>query len=341
MSLVRNDGTDSIRFAQGIRMENCKMMKANVLKLVFSFFLLTVVFCAGCQEPSWRFIVTGDSRGGDNGVNTEILGELACEIVKKKVDFVLFSGDLVKGYTDQTTLESQLNTWRNTMQPVYGADIKVYAVRGNHDVGKPAGVTAWNSIFGDMPDNGPAGEENLTYSLVHKNAFIVGVDEYVNPHRVNQEWVDGQFTANTRLHIFVFGHEPAFKARHVDCLDDYPADRDRFWASIEKAGGRVYFCGHDHFYNHACVHGAGKRGNGTHQYIVGTAGAPLYDWSSSYGGNNSNYTVESINHAKQYGYVLVEIDGFDVTISWVERVVAGRYKVTEVWSYTAAARSQR
>jgi 3',5'-cyclic AMP phosphodiesterase CpdA len=320
------------------------MRQGNALRFVFISFLLVVFSLSGCAQAPWKFIVTGDSRDGDNGVNTTILGELAAEIVKRQVDFVLLSGDLVNGYVDQTALESQLNTWRNTMQLVYDAGIGVYVVRGNHDVGDPAGVTAWNKVFKgefSLPDNGPAGEKNLTYSVTHKNALIISLDQYIKHRRVNQAWLAAQFAANTKPHIFVLGHEPAFKALHEDCLDDYPAERDVFWGSIEKAGGRTYFCGHDHFYNHARVDNDGDPSNDIHQYIVGTAGAPLYDWLGNYDGDNSNYTVENIYHAKEYGYCLVEIDGLDVTLSWMERVGAGKYEAGEVWSYTAGWRSRQ
>ena len=338
------------------------MRRRNALRVVFISVFLAVVSLTGCADSSscsakryaeqrWRFIVTGDSRGNDNGVNMAILGELAAEVVRKQVDFVLLSGDLVNGGIDQAALESQLKTWRDTMQPVYDAGIGVYVVRGNHDLGEPPGVTAWNNVFKDkfsLPGNGPAGEKNLTYSVRHKNAFIVGVDEYVRLRRVNQSWLDAQFAANTKPHVFVFGHEPAFKAEHKDCLDDYAAERDMFWASIEKAGGRTYFCGHDHFYNHARVDDDGDPNNDIHQYIIGTAGAALYNWSGDYDGENSGYTVKGIYHSKEYGYCLVEIDGLDVTVTWMERVGAGKsarhkadkYKAREVWSYTAAAKYQ-
>ena len=68
------------------------------------------------------------------------MGELASEIAARNVDLVLFAGDLVVGGVDQTQLESQFLTWRDTMQPVYEAGIGVYVVRGNHDEGSPAGT---------------------------------------------------------------------------------------------------------------------------------------------------------------------------------------------------------
>jgi len=50
--------------------------------------------------------------------------------------------------------------------------------------------------------------------------------------------------------------------------------------------------------------------------------------------------VHEVHHAKQFGYVLVGVDGCDVTLTWMERDtdnlnVTGTYRDKEVWSYTA------
>jgi hypothetical protein len=161
---------------------------------------------------------------------------------------------------------------------------------------------------------------------------------------VNQEWLDAQLAANTKPHIFITGHEPAFRALHPDCLDNMPAERDAFWASIRNAGGRTYLTGHDHFYDHARVDdGDGNPDNDIHQYIIGSAGAPLYTWSPIYSGDNSYYTIEQLYHAENYGYVLVEVDGFNVTLTWMQRhtndlEIPGTYQPDEVWSYTVTPR---
>ena len=315
------------------------MEKRNAVKFVSTLLFLAVLSSTSLAGISWKFVVACDSRGSNNGVNTTILGELATESVNQGIDFVLFAGDQITGYSSQANLESQLTTWRNTMAPVYDAGIPVYGVRGNHEYSNNNAVSipAWNNIFPELPDNGPAGEVNLTYSVTHKNALLIGFDQYIDGqiHRVNQTWLDNQLAANTKPHIFVFGHEPAFKAKHADCLDDYPVNRDAFWASIENANGRTYFCGHDHFYDRAQVDNDGDPSNDIHQYIIGTAGAPLRDWSPPYNGNNSYYTVEQIYHVKQYGYVLGEINGLDVTLTWMERIGAGTYMAGDVWNYTA------
>ena len=337
-------------------------------------FVLAVLFLAAfsstafSQEP-WKFIVTCDSRGYDNGINQVVLSELAAEIKSRGVDFVLFPGDLVSGYMaiDPDEFEAYLRAWVEIMKPVYNADIPVYVGRGNHELGdvwshyphpgtnpdpNDNNMLRWLNVFGSnsypkqkLPDNGPEDEKFMTYSVTHKNAFFVMLDQYAGirhdfHHKVNQEWLDDQLAANTKPHIFIAGHEQAFRALHYDCLDYFPAQRDTFWTSIKNAGGRTYFCGHDHFYDHARVDdGDGNLNNDIHQYIIGTAGAPPYTWSLPYDGNNSHYIVEQWHHAERFGYVLAEIDDLVVNLTWIERHtndlnIPGIYEPNEVWSYT-------
>ncbi len=292
--------------------------------------LVLLLACGGAgAQDSFRFIVTGDSRGGDNGINAAILVELADVIASENADLVLFTGDLVNSGT-----QAQLENWINTfMQPLLAAGIGVFPCRGNHD----SSITAWNAAFsGDyaLPDNGPAGEENLTYYFTHKNALFVSVDEYMFTHllKVDQTWLDQVLAANTTLpHVFVYGHVPAFIVNHTDCLASYPANRDTFWNSLGRAGGRLYFCGHDHFYNHAWVMDSASVP--IHQYIVGSAGAPLYDWDGVY---PEGARVHGVKHLKTNGYTIVDVNGFDVQVTFKERIAPNVYVATDdILAYTA------
>ena len=280
---------------------------------------------------------------------------------------MLFPGDLVAGYASigPAGFEAELWTWVKMMDSVYNAGIGVYVSRGNHEIMDVWGyyirpdidpddnhATRWLNVFGNdlypeqkLPDNGPASEKYMTYAVTHKNAFIVSLDQYAGinhnaVHKVNQKWLDAQLAANTKPHIFIAGHEPAFGALHTDCLDNRPAERDAFWASIKNAGGRTYLTGHDHFYDHARIDdGDGNPDNDIHQYIIGTGGAYPYAWSPPYAGNNSYYTVEQLGHAENFGYVLVEVDGLNVTLIWMERHtidlnIPGIYSEADFWSYS-------
>lgn len=283
--------------------------------------LLTVSAFASDQVT---FVATGDSRGSDNGVNSTILAEIAQAIVAEQVDFVLFAGDLVSGSSDSAVLANQLLYWRSIMQPVYDAGIAVYPCRGNHDAGNRG---AWDEVFSGsyaLPANGPAGEVNLTFSFTYGNVFVAGLDQYVVLRRINQVWLDQQLAANSMPHIFVLGHEPAFSVDHADCLDDHPVERNAFWNSLAAAGGRFYFTGHDHFYNHARIDdGDPDPTNDLQQYLVGSAGAPLRSWDGPYNGNNGSWTPRLVYHESNYGYLLVEISDLQVTTIWKHRIAPG------------------
>ena len=341
--------------------------RAKFSTFALSLVIVGVSVSAGADR--WRFIMTCDSRGSfATGVNETVMGELVDEILQLDVQFVMFPGDLVYGArVGLERFEEQLWHWVEVMEPVYEAGIAVYVCRGNHEVGdmwdvwpgeQPNPVDnyalGWLNVFGSeahpdlrLPGNGPAGEEYMTYSARYNNALIVALDQYAGTrhqlaHQLNQEWLDVQLRQNTQPHVFVFGHEPAFRALHSDCLGTYPDQRDAFWASLKAAGARTYFCGHDHFYDHARIDdGDGDPDNDVHQFIVGTAGAYPYFWVPPYGGNNGDFTVEQMHHAERFGYVLVEIENLDVTVTWMQRQdndldVPGVYEAGEVWSYAVS-----
>ena len=296
-------------------------------------------------SPLLKFAVFCDSRGDSDpnnlyksGVNEAVLNAIAKAIVKEGAEFVIFPGDLINGwYQIRTPFARQFATWRKAMAPVYDAGIKVYPVRGNHEDGPfaapgrypwppdPAATPetwplselkmAYQVAFDDfwIPSNGPAGEKGLTYSFVFKDAFFVGLDQYINPHKVNQLWLDEQLMKNKKPHIFVYGHAPAFRVGHTDSLASYPQERDAFWNSIGNAGAQMYFCGHDHYYNRC--HVKGQRGRSVYQVLIGTGGAPLVKWHpKSY--PEGDKVVADFHDELHYGYGIVTIDGPRVRMDW-------------------------
>jgi len=288
---------------------------------------------------SWRFVAVGDSRGTGSagGHAAEILAEIATAAVADEAELIIFLGDLVYGSLDPLELATELVLWRQTMEIAYDAGVGVYPVRGNHD---DDSLAAWHAVFaGDyaLPANGPPGEVNVTFAIEHSNALILGLDAYVNIHRVNQEWVDEQLAASDVVHVFAFSHEPAYQAYHADCLGSYPEERDAFWQSLQQAGVRAYFAGHDHLYAHARISdGDFDLDDDVHQVIVGTAGAPPAVWNGTYDGDNGDASVVPINHDLDcVGYVLVQIIGHEAELSWKKRLDGGIYEVQETWSYSA------
>ncbi len=309
-------------------------------------FILVLVILVACWQvmaenktnSSWKFCVTGDSRGKDKGINSTVLKRLVVEIKKEQPEYVLFVGDMVNGYTGAKKLKKQLTYWRDTfMAPLIDAGIAVYPCRGNHDLvwrkrdlikkkifaSKTAVSSAvasrmvWNQVFSDkfqLPQNGPDKEKNVTYKITNNNAVVLCLDSYIpgRKHRINRQWVSNEIkkvtASKTPIHLFVFSHEPAYAVMHQDCLDDFPKQRDKLVKTFIDAGGRAMFFGHDHRYNHATIAVEDKT---LHQFIVGTAGAPWRSWNGKY----SDPEAKKVIDASLFGYMVIEINGDQVTMT--------------------------
>jgi hypothetical protein len=315
------------------------------------------------KEAPWRFAVLCDTRsnpcadpgGGAYGVNIQALDKLAKAVAAEQVDVVLVPGDVAlgNGYECKpptpgpNSAKSQYQLWRKVMQPVYDSYAKVLPVRGNHEMDRDAIMSDWSScrkripveyklltaykkVFNDpyIPENGPESEKKLTYSYPHKNALFVGFDQITDQFENNQSWFEQVLKKDKREHLFVFGHYPAFAVKHKDCLACYSSARDRFWDAIGGAGGRMYFCGHDHFYDRAVI--ADSKGNPIQQVLVGNGGAPFAHFIGPY----MDKKVSGAEHIENvYGYVVVTVDGAKVSSvlkvldaqsgAWVEKDTFG------------------
>ena len=193
-------------------------MRLRILLLHITTLLVSclVAISSGYAEP-FSFISMADSRGVNNGVNDAVLSGIVDLVVQEDAQFVLFPGDLVNGSSDASTLASQLSHWRDIMAPVYSSDMygaKVYAGPGNHEIRNSESEGVWQSIFSDLPSNGPAGETYMTYSFDYLNSHFVmlNTNRAGSYHTVNYDWLASDLAAATADHIFVFGHEPAYPA---------------------------------------------------------------------------------------------------------------------------------
>lgn len=201
-----------------------QLRQKSLFLLILLFVLVLGNGCAhgsGVQDQSvqWKFAVISDTQGkvDHSCINKPVIRAIASDIAAERPDFVLVAGDLVNGWfrNGGTEYVAQYANWKESMRPVYDAGIRVYPVRGNHDVGPervvlpplpahlepPAGAAALQEqAFKDafsqpyIPRNGPQGEQGFTFSFFHKNAFIVGLDVYGSrQHKVHQGWLNKEF----------------------------------------------------------------------------------------------------------------------------------------------------
>jgi len=290
-------------------------MKKNLFICLLGF--VTWIYA---QETT-RFMVVGDPHinSPSSDFKKTKLFEIVLAAIAEEMDFVFFPGDLViSGFGDFAEKDSVLKDWRYVLDTLATHDIRVFACRGNNDYNKEA----WDSLFTGnyaFPQNGPEDEKNITYAIEYNNILFIALDQYTQSHRINQDWLDSILSNNKKSHVFAAGHEPAFKYLHSNCMGAYPEERNIFWESLIKAGAKIFFCAHDHFYDHAVIDdGDDDVQNDIHQVIVGTASYLHQD--GEFNGDNGRWTPDSIFHEQKNGYVLVEVDGDDVQFTWKHRV---------------------
>ena len=293
-------------------------------------------------QQSTRFMVIGDTHysSPSPNFNESILYELTLAAIQEDVDFIFFTGDLVlRDFTGN--IDSLIADWKFILDTLYANGIKVYACRGNNDV---SSQVTWDALFSSiyaLPDNGPEEEKYYTYSFEYDNFLFISLDEYTVYERINQVWLDEQLINNDKPFVFVAGHEPAFKLLHTNCLGAYPEERNIFWNSLTQHNGIIYFCGHDHFYDHSIISNEdGNPYNDIHQIIVGTGGGGIHP-DDEYDGDNGEWTPFRIFHDSTYGYVLVDGNGISLTTTWKRRTNTNVFEDGgDTYSYTVTSISE-
>jgi 3',5'-cyclic AMP phosphodiesterase CpdA len=138
----------------------------------------TYHFATEPASPEFEFAIMSDSRAGVGGgersfagVNYHKLSRFTIDAYQNGADFVVFSGDLVNGYTtSMDDYHRQLGAWKDATEQV-GCYIPIYEVMGNHE--SLVDVYDDGSSYGiefDKQDDG-----------TNKSAETIFAEEFVNP----------------------------------------------------------------------------------------------------------------------------------------------------------------
>jgi hypothetical protein len=318
------------------------------------------VFPESTESNRWSFVVFGDTRDATQDTRTGIsplLGRIAEAIAAEKPALVLHIGDLINGYY---TLKSSpvhgdynqmFENWKAAVKPIIDFDrrtgIPLYAVRGNHEDGelitdKRLKEAYLKNIASFMPQNGPEQEKGLTYSISHRQAAFIAVDQYSIKELgllrglVNQPWLNEQLVRRKAPFMFVFGHVPAYKVADgkkgpFPDLYAFPKHRDAFWKSLKEAGVSMYFCGHIHFYCRITK-------DGIRQVLIGNGGANPVDFNPDKVDRTValNYPTGPVKASDvRTGYVLFTVDETVHTVTAVQKLwneIAGAWETGDTFS---------
>lgn len=311
----------------------------------------TAVPTTSAGSETWTFVVFGDSPDPASNTTTGVspnLSPIAKAVAAEKPDLALYIGDLVNGadLTNKSPMQNnftgQFENWEKAVSPIHdyttNTGIPLYVIRGNHEDGlsktNEALLNAYlNTAASTMPANGPPNEMKLTYSFTHKGAKFILNDVYIahngKKETVNQSWVDGQLTQDTRPFMFVLGHSPAYLVDNDTedipySLPTRPTERDAFWTSMVNNNVSAYFCGHAHLYVRADRQGLA-------QIVVGNGGAPMQGFDPVFVNPalTLEYPLKPISQSEQrVGYLLITVHEDTGTFDGIQKTLN---PVTNAW----------
>lgn len=240
-------------------------------------------------QETFSFVVLGDNRSGD-----DIYKKIVSIAMQRNPAFVVNTGDMIEKPGDKEDWEK---FWKMS-DPI---TVPYFLTVGNHDA-HPR-VPFSENIYKDQVEL--PGNESY-YSFTAGNSLFIVLDSFIDKQEKKiiaeqYKWLEGILAASPKKHRFVFLHHPLFtvqgKGRHSgDCLDKYPADRDRLQALFVKFKVDAVFAGHEHFYQRQTVDGI------TH-IITGGGGASIYEKDEEGG---------------FYHIVFVTVDGDKVTAEVID-----------------------
>jgi hypothetical protein len=293
----------------------------------------------GCNR-----VAAADTLGNVSTANVNQLNQTFSDIAQlsPKPNFVVFTGDEVLGYTnDSTNLSKELKAWGQIWEssPAKAAGIEMIAVPGNHETENTAKVAqaflerTWvrdMAPYVARGGNGPAAgvdgyttdQSKLTYSFDFKDAHFVTIstDGVGKDWHVPTTWVTNDIAAakaKGAKHIFVFGHKPAyaFPGAPTDGLVFDQTSRDLFWNTLVNNNVEAMFSAHNH------VFWRGQPTGKTWQIVAGNGGTAIdagVDTSIPGTGAYFGYTLVQVLNS---GRVIVKSYGRPVPVPYTAATV--------------------
>lgn len=114
-------------------------------RLLIFFAVLSASLCLRVHGEPLRIVVASDGRADypwnpprscDNeGINETVTKAISNAVLNENAAILLWTGDIVNvNDAKEGTLKKGLEKWRGIMEPLYSKNVKVWPVRGNHEV---------------------------------------------------------------------------------------------------------------------------------------------------------------------------------------------------------------
>jgi hypothetical protein len=188
---------------------------------------------AGTQEnKTLRFAIIGDRTGT---AQPGIYPEIVAEVERMKPELVITVGDMIQGYTDDTTLIKK--EWEEYLGEIKPLTMPVYFTPGNHDIGDTLSLKFYERYIGEP-------YHSFTTKGVHFICLDTGRYDTIGVFPKEQlDWLVDDLERNKNAeHTLVFFHIP-YWAQTI--AQDKP---DTLHKIFVKYGVDGVFSGHYHEY---------------------------------------------------------------------------------------------
>ncbi len=265
-----------------------------------------------------RFVVMGDSRGSDNGVNSAVVKGIMEKIktVSPQPQFAIMPGDICSGSKSYSTTKAQLEYFKKLITAYYPIEF-FYPGIGNHEIiAGPDGEKAFAEVFPEFKASFMEGYNRTVYYFDQGNTrfFMLNSDHPGEVHTISsiqQTWVKNNIDSG-KAHNLYFIHEPAYPTGdHVgSSLDANLTLRNSLWKLFDTSAAPMAFCGHEHFYSKRHIDSSFNEKSDAkdltfqksiYQITTGGFGAPHYT------GYTSKKGVD-VPPIPEYHYIIVDIN---------------------------------
>jgi hypothetical protein len=304
---------------------------------------------ASASVKRFSFIVYGDTRGRRDGFEQQyehsLIVNSAVQNIKKlektnfPVRFVLQTGDgVANGRIGRQWNVSYIDLINRLTQD---GGVHYFLAPGNHDVTsaplhddpqRQIGLKNFYAANAELiPPNGSPRRmtDYPVFSFGYGNSFFIAFDSNIAGDEKQFEWIKSQLEALDRTryrNVFVYSHHPAFSSGpHGGARTELQSSiiRQKFMPLFRKHHVKVFFNGHDHFFEHWVERYEDTVGKHRLDHVLtGGGGAPLY----AYAGDPDireyvkAYSAEKVTLDRiakpgyepgmnAYHYVLVQVDG--------------------------------
>jgi len=169
------------------------------------------------------------------------------------------------------------DNFRNCYDPSWGRHrARTRPIAGNHDWYNDTWM-AYFDYFGASA--GTPGEGYYSYDLGAWHVLALNSNLHANAGSPQYEWVRADLAAHPSACILALWHHP----RYSSGLEGSNTTMRDVWRLLQGAGAELVLSGHDHDYERFAPQDADGRldlARGIRQFVVGTGGYTLYDWTT-------------------------------------------------------------